>query len=106
MTGLRGTQAHICRCITATAGPGGEAMQVCTYKLSRECEAGGKQPATLPEVGQRRKIECILTFHVTHTSPEPFLAPALRLRPPPTSVLDKYLRYSLRNCTEARLTLT
>ena len=30
-----------------------------------------------------RKIERALAFHVTGTSPEPFLVPALRVRPPP-----------------------
>ena len=30
-----------------------------------------------------RKIERALAFHVTRTSPEPFLAPALRGGPPP-----------------------
>jgi hypothetical protein len=33
-----------------------------------------------------RKIERALAFHVTRTSPEPFLAPALRGRPPPPAL--------------------
>jgi hypothetical protein len=32
------------------------------------------------------KIERALAFHVTRTSPEPFLAPALRGRPPPPAL--------------------
>ena len=37
-------------------------------------------------VSSMRKIERALAFHVTRTSPEPFLAPALRGRPPPPAL--------------------
>jgi hypothetical protein len=36
-------------------------------------------------LGMTRKIERALAFHVTCTSPKPFLAPTLRLRPPPSN---------------------
>jgi len=35
-----------------------------------------------------RKIERTLAFHVMHTSPDPFLAPTLRLHPPPPPALQ------------------
>ena len=41
-----------------------------------------------------RKIERALAFHVTRTSPEPFLAPALRGRPPPSYLHSNFCRPS------------
>jgi hypothetical protein len=46
----------------------------------RECVYYVLYPEYL--VGTMRKIERALAFHVTRTSLEPFLAPALRVRPP------------------------